>query len=83
LRWVNAGEAACLAVAARRNGRFLTDDRGAHKLAAQLKIPVSGTVGILLRPVQIDALSLAEANRILNEMILKGYRSAIKRLDDL
>ncbi len=39
---VNAGEAACLAVASQRNGRILTDDRDARKLAAQLKIPVSG-----------------------------------------
>ena len=34
---VNAGEAACLAVASQRNGRILTDDRDARKLAAQLK----------------------------------------------
>ena len=31
---VNMGEASCLAVASYRNGRFLTDDRDARKLAA-------------------------------------------------
>ena len=46
---VNAGEAACLAVASQRNGRILTDDRDARKLAAQLKIPVSGTLVLTFR----------------------------------
>lgn len=45
---VNAGEAACLAVASKRGGRILTDDRDARKLAAQLKIPVSGTIGYFI-----------------------------------
>ena len=34
LRQLNAGEASCLAIAARRQGRILTDDRDARKLAA-------------------------------------------------
>ena len=43
LRRVNAGEAACLAVAGQRGGRILTDDRDARKLAAQLthQVPAS------------------------------------------
>ena len=80
---VNVGEAACLTVAAKRNGRILTDDRDARKLAAQLKIPVSGTIGILLRLVQIDALALDEANEILVQMIFKGYRSPVQNLEEL
>ncbi len=82
-RRVNAGEAACLAVAAKRNGRILTDDRDARKFAAQLKIPVSGTLGVLLRLVQSEALSLPAANQILEQMILKGYRSPVEKLDHL
>ena len=80
---VNAGEASCLAVAAQRNGRILTDDRDARKLAAQLKIPVSGTLGILLRLVQINVLALSEANDILGQMIIGGYRSPVEKLEDL
>jgi predicted nucleic acid-binding protein len=80
---VNAGEAACLAVASQRNGRILTDDRDARKLAAQLKIPVSGTLGILLRLVQGNTLILAEANEILEQMITEGYRSPIEKLEGL
>jgi hypothetical protein len=70
-------------VAAQRNGRILTDDRDARKLAAQLKIPVSGTLGILLRLVQIDALMLFEANEMLGQMVSKGYRSPVQKLEEL
>jgi predicted nucleic acid-binding protein len=80
---VNAGEASCLAVAARRDGRILTDDRDARKLAAQFKIPVSGTLGVLLRLVQIHELSSTEANELLGQMIAHGYRSPVERLEDL
>lgn len=80
---VNAGEAACLSVASQRNGRILTDDRDARKLAAQLIIPVSGTLGILLRLVQIGAITLSEANEILGQMISKGYRSPVQKLEEL
>lgn len=80
---VNSGEAACLAVAECRNGRILTDDRDARKLAAQLKIPVSGTLGILLKLVQMGELSLNQANDILRQLIVKGYRSPVDRLDEL
>ena len=83
LKRVNAGEAACLAVAGQRNGRILTDDRDARKLAAQLKIPISGTIGILLRLVQIEVLTMAEADKLLGEMISKGYHSPVQELDDL
>lgn len=80
---VNAGEAACLALASQRNGRILTDDRDARKLAAQLKIPVSGTLGVLLRLVEIDTLTLFEANEILGQMVSKGYRSPVQKLEEL
>lgn len=80
---VNSGEAACLAAASQRNGRILTDDRDARKLAAQLKVPVSGTLGILLRLIQTDVLTLAEANEILGQMIAKGYRSPVGKLEEI
>lgn len=80
---VNSGEAACLAVAFERGGLILTDDRDARKLAAQLKIPISGTLGVLLRLVQIKVLSLPEGNELLRKMILAGYRSPVVKLDDL
>ncbi|GIK71445.1 MAG: DUF3368 domain-containing protein [Chloroflexota bacterium] len=80
---VNAGEAACLAIAAHRHWSLLSDDRDARKLAAQLSIPVSGTLGILLRLVNIGILTLEHADSLLGEMIAKGFRSPVDRLDDL
>lgn len=43
---MNAGEASCLAIAAIRGCRVLTDDRDARQIAAQWRIPVSGTLGV-------------------------------------
>lgn len=80
---LNAGEAACLAVAAHRGGRVLTDDRDARILAAQLKIPINGTLGALLRLIGIQTLTLSEANELLSQMIAQGYRSPVERLEDL
>jgi predicted nucleic acid-binding protein len=80
---LNAGEAACLAVAAHRGGRVLTDDRDARILAAQIKIPISGTLGSLLRLIRMQALTLSEANELLSQMIAHGYRSLVEKLEDL
>lgn len=80
---VNAGEASCLAVAYYRNGRFLTDDRDARKLAAQMQIPVSGTLGILQLLIRLKVLDLSDADQILGQMIRKGYRSPVQKLEEL
>jgi len=48
-----------------------------------LSIPVSGTLGILLRLVNIGILTLEHADSLLGEMIAKGFRSPVDRLDDL
>jgi len=50
---LNAGEAACLAIATTRKGRILTDDRDARELALQMQIPVSGTLGLLIRLIEL------------------------------
>ena len=80
---VNAGEAACLAMAYHQNGRVLTDDRDARKLAARMRVPVSGTLGMLVRLVQLNHISLNEANDLLRQMITQGYRSPLNKLDTL
>jgi hypothetical protein len=40
-----------------RNGIVLTDDRAARMICNQLKIPFSGTIGILKAPFLMDRLS--------------------------
>jgi predicted nucleic acid-binding protein len=81
LQRLNAGEASCLAIAAGRQSRVLTDHRDARKLAAQLRVPISGTLGVLLYLVERKRLSLGEANQLLREMVTKGYRSPVDGLD--
>ncbi len=56
LRRLNAGEAACLAMAAERGCRLLTDDRDAREFARHLQVPLSGTLGVLARLVETDHL---------------------------
>lgn len=80
---LNLGEAACLAVAAMRAARLLTDDRDAREMAAKMRVSVSGTVGLLIRLTAIDALSIAEADALLVEMIAAGYRSPITSLTQI
>jgi len=80
---LNAGEAACLAIALTRNCRILTDDRDAREFARRLKIPLSGTLGVLVRLIDIGSLNLEEADVLLSQMIVAGYRSPVTSLQDL
>lgn len=84
-QYLNAGEAACLAVAvSRRESRIFTDDRDARDLAGEWRVPVSGTLGILLRLIDLHVLSLSEANALLTKMIVaNNYRSPVDSLADL
>jgi predicted nucleic acid-binding protein len=80
---LNAGEAACLAMAAVRECHILTDDRDAREMARRLKIPLSGTLGTLIRLVDLGILSLEEADGLLAQMIAANYRSPAISLRDL
>ena len=44
---------------------------------------LEGAVGVLLRLMQIGALTLAETNELLDLLIKHGYRSPVSRIDDL
>ena len=66
------GEASCLAIAKNRNMKFLTDDLDARKVANILGVPVSGTIGVLVRCIEKGIISKEEGNQILKEMITKG-----------
>lgn len=79
----NAGEAASLAVAAQRGCRVLTDDLDARRTAQQMGIPISGTLGILLLSVEREHLTLTQADNLLYQMILAGYRSPVDHLAEL
>jgi predicted nucleic acid-binding protein len=77
------GEASCLALAISRSLTLATDDLAARRLAQGREVLLTGTCGILIALVRNDALSLAEANAMLAEMIRRGYRSPVGNLDEL
>ena len=82
-RQLNRGEAECIAVAVMRPCKFLSDDFAARRLAALRGVKVSGTLGVLLRLVAQNHLTLEQADVILNALISYGYRSPLKSLQPL
>jgi predicted nucleic acid-binding protein len=77
---LDPGEAECLALAQARGWVVVTDDRAARAHALRLGLGVTGTLGVLDRLVQRRLLSLQEANALLDEMIVCGYRSPVGSL---
>lgn len=75
------GEASCLAVAVQRGYRLATDDRDARRWARQLRVPLTGTVGILATLVKKGYVTVADGNLLLHKMIAAGYRSPIVMLE--
>jgi predicted nucleic acid-binding protein len=82
-RFLDPGEAECLAVAITRRCEFFSDDLAARRLAAQRSLTVSGTLGVLLTLVHRGHLTLEKANAVLETAILHGYRSTVKSLQQL
>jgi predicted nucleic acid-binding protein len=70
------------ALAISRQMTLVTDDLAARRLAENRKVPLSGTLGILIALVRQDALSLKEANVMLAGMIRRHFRSPVDRLDE-
>ncbi len=79
---LSKGEASCLAIAKHRSLKVLTDDSDAMRTANVLGVPVSGTIGVLARCVERGIITKEEGNRILKEMIEKGFYSPISDLDE-
>ncbi|MCP4420896.1 MAG: DUF3368 domain-containing protein [Chloroflexi bacterium] len=77
---VDAGEAECLAVAVVQNGRFLSDDLAARRLAQANGVAVSGTIGVLLYLVQQQQLTVSAADALLARMRQAGYRAPASTL---
>ena len=81
--YLGAGEASCLAAAKGRGCRLATDDKDARRLARQLSISLTGTIGILAILVKQGQITLEEGDRFLQEMIAAGYRSPLVALKEL
>lgn len=81
-QFLDPGEASCMALAISRRMTLVTDDLATRRLAEKRKVPLSGTLGILIALVRNNALSLKEANVILATMIQKKYRSPVDCLNE-
>ena len=77
------GEAACLAIAKKRGVIVVTDDRTARGRCSLLKIPFTGTIGILKAAHLQGQLSMAQANEILAKMIQAGFYSPVRSMSDI
>ena len=74
------GESSCLALAAERGYVFACDDRLARSEAVRLGIPLTGTVGILIKAVRIGLIDLKKANAVLKRMIAAGFYAPVQRI---
>jgi predicted nucleic acid-binding protein len=81
--FLGKGEASCLAVARERGYRLATDDKDARRLARQMGISLTGTVGILAMLVKQGELTPVEGDRLLQEMIARGYRAPLTTLQEM
>ena len=78
------GESSCIAIAENRKSiTLVTDDRAARTQCMLLKIPMTGTIGILKASVAAGVLSLSKADDILHTMILNGFYSPVRHLADI
>jgi len=77
------GEAASLALAMHRGWGFLSDDARARNVSRNHGVSPAGTLGVLLKAVKTDVLSVAQANEVLHQMIGSGYRSPYDNLAEL
>jgi predicted nucleic acid-binding protein len=77
------GEASCVAFAKEQTAIVVTDDRSARRQCSVMKIPVTGTVGILKASVLDGDISLAQADESLRKMIEAGFYSPVRSIVDI
>jgi predicted nucleic acid-binding protein len=65
------GEASCLAIALHRDAGILTDDLDARRFAQRGNIPVSGSIGVLVKCVVNGNLSLEEVTSWIGEHVVE------------
>ncbi|HEX6387346.1 MAG TPA: DUF3368 domain-containing protein [Anaerolineae bacterium] len=80
---LDPGEAECLAIALTRDYGFLSDDFAARRMASQVGVTLSGTLGVLQKLVATAHITIPEADQLLAIMISQGYRSPVQSLAEL
>lgn len=79
---LGVGERASIAMALNRGAAIATDDALARRVANELGIAVTGTIGILQRCIARQILSVRQAQHALEGMIAAGYYSPARNLKD-
>ena len=77
------GEASCIAYAKERDVIVATDDRSARRQCSHMKIPVTGTIGILKASVLDGHLKLDQADTTLTKMTDAGFYSPLRSIADI
>ena len=77
------GEASSIAVAKRRGCHFASDDKMARAEAARLGVPLTGTLGILVKAVRAGVCDLEAADGYLGKMIGAGFFSPVRSLREI
>lgn len=80
---LDPGEAQAYAVADIHDGTLVTDDGPARTLARTEEVPVTGSIGVLIRAVEDDRISEADADRWLTQWIDEtDYRAPSREFSD-
>jgi len=82
-RSLGLGEASSIAAAKRRGFVLASDDRVARAEAARLGIPLTGTVGILVRAVREGVCNPGKADEHLARMVEAGFFSPVRSIREL
>jgi predicted nucleic acid-binding protein len=79
---LDPGEAQVLAVAAATGGTVVTDDGDARSCAIDREIPITGSIGLLVRFVEDSTLTRERADEYLKRWIDEaGFRSPARDID--
>lgn len=81
---LDPGETHALHVAQERTGTLATDDLAARSVAKDLDVPLTGSVGVLVRLVLRDELTSEEADAIIQRWIEDvQYRSPVDSVTEV
>lgn len=82
LETLDPGETQVLAVSEATRGTAVTDDGDARTVAKERSIPITGSIGLLVRFLGEDDLSVEEADRALKRWIDEaGFRSPARDIE--
>ena len=82
-RSLGKGEASCIAFAKHQSAIVATDDRAARNQCLQMKIPTTGTIGILKASVLDGIIEPNTADDILSRMISAGFYSPVQKISNI